>query len=169
MLDAMTRLGAAQSQVFAGLFRALDLVAPRRRDLAGFVAEAARSLLAKGPERRCPDHRWWVEALDLRAPLAARQAAFSAAGSLLRAIAQLGRWLDEAGLVAHFDDDYVGAQLLLRSWEYLRVVPETRESTGRDPVTSNPVGDLPLPASILDRAHVLSHQLESLHSLGLPS
>jgi hypothetical protein len=169
MLDAMTRLGAAQSQVFAGLFRALDLVAPRRRDLAGFVAEAARSLLAKGPERRCPDHRWWVEAIDLRAPLAARQAAFSAAGSLLRAIAQLGRWLDEAGLVAHFDDDYVGAQLLLRSWEYLRVVPETRESTGRDPVTSNPVGDLPLPASILDRAHVLSHQLESLHSLGLPS
>lgn len=165
VLDAMVRLGAAQDQVFAGLFRAIDLAVPRRRELAGFVAEAARGLLAKGPERICPDHRWWVEALDLRAPLAARQAAFSAAASLLRTIGQLGRWLDEAGIVAHFDDDYVGAQLLLSSWEYLRATPELREALGRPHRSAQPQ----LPASILDRAGVLARQLDSLHSLGLPS
>jgi hypothetical protein len=167
MLDAMVRIGAAQDQVFAGLFRAVDLAEPRRRDLAGFVAEAARSLLAKGPERICPDHRWWVEALDLRAPLAARQAAFSAAATFLRTIGQIGRWLDDAGLVAHFDEDYVAAQLLLSSWEYLRAAPEPSSSVGH--ASRNRTGQPPLPASILDRAHVLAHQLDSLHSLGLPS
>lgn len=163
-LDGMVRIGAAQAHAFAGLFRAVDLVVPRRRDLAGFMAEAARSLLAKGPERICPDHRWWVEALDLRAPLAARQAAFSAAATFLRTIGQLGRWLDDAGIVAHFDDDYVDAQLLLSSWEYLRAAPELPEHGH-----THRVGHGTLPASILDRAHVLAHQLDSLHSLGLTS
>lgn len=166
VLDTMVRIGAAQDQVFAGLFRAIELGVPRRRELAGFVAEAARSLLAKGPERICPDSRWWVEALDLRAPLAARQAAFSAAATFLRTIGQLGHWLDEAGLVAHFDDDYVGAQLLLSSWEYLRAVPEPRESVAANRSGPERPGPL-LPASILDRAQVLAHQLDSLHSLGL--
>jgi hypothetical protein len=164
MLDTMVRIGAAQDQVFTGLFRAIDLGLPRRRELAGFVAQAGASLLAKGPERICPDHRWWVEALDLRASLAARQAAFSAAATFLRTIGQLGRWLEEAGLVAHFEDDYEGAQLLLSSWEYLRAVPEPREASRLDPNRAGPPG---LPASILDRAHVLAHQLDSLHSLGL--
>lgn len=170
-LDAMVRIGAAQDQVFAGLFRAVDLAEPRRRDLVGFVAQAARSLLAKGPERICPDHRWWVEALDLRAPLAARQAAFSAAATFLRTIGQLGRWLDDAGLVAHFDEDYVGAQLLLSSWEYLRAAPDSHGLASDVRHASHPsrAGQTPLPSSILDRAHVLAHQLESLHSLGLPS
>jgi hypothetical protein len=171
MLDAMVRMGAAQAQVFAGLFRAVDLAEPGRRDLAGFVAQAARSLLAKGPERICPDHRWWVEALDLRAPLAARQAAFSAAATFLRTIGQLGRWLDDAGLVAHFDEDYVSAQLLLSSWEYLRAAPDPNEVVGHASHARHPnrAGQTPLPASILDRAHVLAHQLDSLHSLGLTS
>jgi hypothetical protein len=129
------------------------------------MAEAARSLLAKGPERICPDHRWWVEALDLRASLAARQSAFSAAATFLRTIGQLGRWLDEAGIVAHFDDDYVSAQLLLSSWEYLRATPEPSELVRH----ANRSERAPLPASILDRANVLANQLESLHSLGLTS
>lgn len=162
MLDAMVRIGSAQAQAFAGLFRAIDLVEPRRRDLVGFAAQAAVSLLAKGPERLCPDSRWWVEGLDLRAPLAARQAAFSAAASFLRAIGQLGRWLDEAGIVAHFDEDYAAAQLLLSSWEHLRASPAPSERAGPSHRTGQP-----LPASILERAHVLAHQLESLHSLGL--
>jgi FtsH ternary system domain X6 len=173
-LDVMVRIGAAQDQVFAGLVRAVDLSEPRRRDLVGFVAQAARSLLAKGPERICPDHRWWVEALDLRAPLAARQAAFSAAATFLRTIGQLGRWLDDAGLVAHFDEDYVGAQLLLSSWEYLRAEPDSNEVVGHARHVSHAshashAEHPPLPSSILDRARVLAHQLESLHSLGLPS
>lgn len=158
VLETMVRVGAAQAQVFAGLFRAVDLVEPRRRDLAGFVAEAARNLLAKGPERTCPDYRWWVDALDMRAPLAMRQAAFTSAAAFLRTIGQLGRWLDAAGLVAHFDEDYESAQLLLRSWEYLRSAPQ--------PSNTRTYQQNPLPASILDRAHLLAHQLDSLHSLG---
>jgi hypothetical protein len=164
-LETMVRIGAAQTQVFAGLFRALELVDPRRRDLAGFVAEAARSLLAKGPDRTCPDFRWWVDSLDLRAPLAARQAAFSSAAAFLRAVGQLGRWLDAAGLVAHFDEDYESAQLLLRSWEFLRSAPQP-SSTRTHPNSAEAQGANPLPASILDRAQLLAHQLDSLHSLG---
>jgi hypothetical protein len=159
-IETMIRIGAAQTQVFAGFFRAVDLVEPRRRDLAGFVAEAARGLLAKGPERTCPDLRWWVEALDLRAPLAARQAAFSGAAAFLRTIGQLGRWLDEAGIVAHFDEDYAAAQLLLSAWEYLRHAPQPSTRVGRTHPTN------PFPASILERAQLLAHQLDSLHSLG---
>jgi hypothetical protein len=160
----MIRLGAGQAQVFAGLFRAVDQVEPRRRDLAGFVAEAARSMLAKGPDRLCPDHRFWVEGLDLRAPLARRQAAFTGAAAFLRAVSQLGRWLDEAGVVAHFDDDYESAQLLLSSWEFLRsAAPSRARADRRNPGNEN------LPATILERAHFLAHQLDSLHSLGLPS
>jgi hypothetical protein len=164
MLETMVRIGAAQTRVFDGLLRAVDLVDPRRRDLAGFVAEAARNLLAKGPERTCPDFRWWVESLDMRAPLAARQAAFSSAAAFLRTIGQLGRWLDEAGLVAHFEEDYESAQLLLRSWEYLRAAPQPSSTRTHPNRQTQPAKALP--ASILERAHVLVHQLDSLHSLG---
>jgi hypothetical protein len=164
VLENMIRLGAAQTQAFAGLFRAIEAKEPRRRDLAGFIAEAARDLLGKGPDRTCPDHRFWVEQLDMRAPLARRQAAFTASAAFLRTVGQLGRWLDEAGLVAHFDDDYASAQLLLSSWEYLRSAPPSRARPGLHADTR-----AQLPLSILDRAHFLAHQLESLHSLGLPS
>ncbi|PRP90702.1 hypothetical protein ENSA5_62480 [Enhygromyxa salina] len=155
-LSVMTQIGQAQDQVLASLFSALDLVDPRRRELASFLAEAARELLARGPERRCPDHRWWIGGLDLRAPLSARQSAFAASAAFLRGVAQLGRWLDEAGVVAHFDEDYEAAQLLLSSWQYLRSAPE-------------PTEEAQIPATILDRAIRLANQLESLHSLGQPS
>jgi hypothetical protein len=158
-LDKMVQLGAAQAQVFDALVRAVDALEPRRRDLASFVAEAARDLLARGPERRCPDHRWWVAALDQRARMADRQAAFAAAAAFLRMVGVLGQWLDEAGLVAHFDDDYEAAQLLLSSWQFLRTAPE--------PATRSMIHEQPqLPASILDRANTLARSLESLHSLG---
>jgi hypothetical protein len=151
LLDDMIQLGRAQTQVLDGWLAAVDRVEPRRRELAGFVAEAARELLARGPDRRCPDHRWWIRSLSLQAPLAARQAAFVAAAAFLRGVGRLGAWLDEAGVVAHFDDDYEAAQLWLSSWAFLRERPERS----------------PIPSSILERAHALTQQLESLHSLGL--
>jgi hypothetical protein len=156
LLDEMTRIGRAQDHVLGAWFAALDRVDPRRRDLAAFVAEAARQLLARGLERRCPDHRWWIRSLSLQAPLAARQGAFTAAAAFLRGVGRLGRWLDEAGLVAYFDDDYEAAQLLLANWQYLRARPEL------------PTDQPQMPASILDRAATLARTLESLHSLGVP-
>lgn len=158
MLEEMARIGRAQDQVLGAWFAALDRVEPHRRDLAGFLAEAARQLLARGPERRCPDHRWWIRSLSVQAPLAARQTAFAAAAAFLRGVGRLGVWLDEAGVVAHFDDDYEAAQLLLSSWQYLRARPEPpAEQQHQHPA---------LPAAILDRAATLAKTLESLHSLG---
>jgi hypothetical protein len=158
LLDEMTRIGRAQEHVLGAWFAALDRVEPRRRELAGFVAEAARQLLARGPERRCPDHRWWIRSLSLQAPLAARQAAFTAAAAFLRGVGRLGTWLEEAGLVAYFDEDYEAAQLLLSNWQVLRARPDPRAD---DPPQ--------MPASILDRATTLARTLESLHSLGVPT
>jgi len=160
-LDQMLRIGRAQDQVLRLWFAAIDGAGqgqPRRRDLAGFVAEAARELLARGPERLCPDHRWWIRSLDARAPLSARQAAFTAAAAFLRGISRLGLWLDEAGVVAHFDEDYELAQLWLSSWQQLRARPDP------DPAPDPPAA---MPASILDRANFLTRSLESLHSLGV--
>jgi hypothetical protein len=158
-LAEMTRIGAAQQQVLCGWFAALSQAG--RRDLAGFVAEAARDLLAgpsgsqglAEPARRCPDHRWWIRSLSLQAPLSARQRAFTAAAALLHGVGQLELWLDEAGLVAHFDDDYEAAQLLLSNWRFLRV-----RTARADPEAPH--------SSVIERAAALAHTLESLHSLG---
>lgn len=158
VLEDMTRIGNAQTRVLTRWFAAIDRGAPPRRDLAGFLAEAARQLLARGPERRCPDHRWWIRSLSVQASLAARQSAFTAAAAFLRGLARLNVWLDEAGVVAHFDDDYEAAQLLLSSWRYLRERPEAPAELLHQQAA--------LPASILDRAATLAHTLESLHSLG---
>ncbi|MCA9684541.1 MAG: hypothetical protein KC457_20305 [Myxococcales bacterium] len=153
-LELMSRLGAAQEQALANLFTAIDGSEPRRRDLAGFIAETAELLLARGPERLCPDHRWWTRSLDMRASLSARQRAFTASAAFLRAVVTLGGWLNEAGLVAHFDDDYETAQLLLSSWRFVQA---------RQP---GPQGRPEDELSILERASALTRTLESLHSLG---
>jgi hypothetical protein len=163
-IDVMTQIGQAQDHVLASLFRAVDQVgqrSPPRRDLAGFLAHAARDLLARGPERCCPDHRWWIHGLDLRAPLSARQSAFVASAAFLRGVGRLGRWLEDAGLVAHFDDNYDAAQLLLSSWKFLRHAPEPSSR-----LLPRAHDEAQLPAAILDRANRLANQLESLHSLG---
>ncbi|KIG12655.1 hypothetical protein DB30_01143 [Enhygromyxa salina] len=163
-IERMTRIGQAQTHVLTSWFRAIDTESPPRRDLAGFLADAARELLARGPERQCPDHTWWISGLDLRAPLSARQAAFVGAAAFLRALGTLGVWLDEAGLVPHFDEDYEAAQLLLSSWKYLHRAPEPPA-----PPPARATNQAQLPAAILDRAKLLATQLQSLHSLGPPA
>lgn len=145
-LDAMIQLGEAQRSVLDRLFTALEQASPARRDLAGFVVEAGDVLLRRGPDRR-----WWTASLDTRAPLATRQRAFAAAASLLTALTRLDRWVDDAGLVAHFDDDYAAAQLLLTNWQFMRQRSATE-------ATTRPSG--------FERAAGLARELESLHSLG---
>ena len=106
---------------------------------------------------RGPDRRWWTASLDTRAPLAQRQRAFAAAAALLDALSRLGRWVDEAGLVAHFDDDYAAAQMLLVSWQFMRQAPSAAER-------ARAAGPRP---SGFERAAALARELESLHSLGV--
>lgn len=149
-LDAMIRLGEAQRVVLDRLFMAIEQASPARRDLASFVVEAGDVLLHRGPDRR-----WWTKSLDTRAPLAARQRAFAAAASLLTALTRLSSWVDDAGLVAHFDDDYAGAQMLLANWQFMRQRPAASESRLAQTPTSG-----------FERAASLARELESLHSLG---
>lgn len=167
-LQDMIGLGERQGLALDGLFAAieasedLDDGRPARRDLASFLVEAGVALLASGPERRCPTPQWWTQMLDLRASLSQRQAAFRGAATYLRALAHtLGRWVEDAGLVAHFDEDYAAAQLLLTSW---RPFHETLERDDDRPVLAH--GAAPLPGSVLGRARAIAASLESLHSLG---
>ncbi|NVB40367.1 hypothetical protein G6O69_21185 [Pseudenhygromyxa sp. WMMC2535] len=155
-LDEMIQLGGAQSQVLRGLFAAIDAAEPARRDLASFVAEAGQTLLdPSGPlaALHAQDRRWWTRSLEMRASLSARQRAFTASAAFLRALGVLGDWLTQAGLVAHFDEDYDAAQLLLSEWRFLHArAPELDGDTQ--------------PASLLERARTLTAAIESLHSLG---
>jgi hypothetical protein len=154
-LDAMIRLGEAQRHVLDRLFTALEQATPPRRELASFVVEAGDVLLRRGPDRR-----WWTAGLDTRAPLAARQRAFTASASLLIALTRLSRWVDDAGLVAHFDDDYEAAQMLLANWQFMRQRPTVSEFDRVGPRDAAPQ------PSGFERAAALARELESLHSLG---
>lgn len=159
-LSSMRALGRGQDQVLSSLFGAIERGDPPRRELADFIAELALELLARGSERRCPDARWWIHSLDLRAALSERQAAFTAAAAWLRGVEQLGRWYEQAGLVAHFDEDYEAAQLLLAQWAPLRATPSLD-------ARATPVVSAHDPhSSVFERARTLRAQLESLHSLG---
>jgi hypothetical protein len=64
-----------------------------------------------------PPPRWWVESLDPKGALSARQGAATAAGALLTALAIPARWHAEHGRARIFDDAYDEAQFLLADWE----------------------------------------------------
>jgi len=101
-------LGAAQDATLQGFMAACDR--HRRRDLAGFVIDAAAPLLEREivptPARLDPD-----------APLGRRAAARVAAGALLRAVMMWGAWDQAHRGVRFIDDDYPAAQLLLARFE----------------------------------------------------
>lgn len=155
-LDKMIQLGTAQRSVLERLLAALEAARPARRDLAGFVVEAGDELLRRGPDRR-----WWTASLDMHAPLSARQRAFTAAAAFLHVLARLGQWVEEAGLVPHFDDDYESAQLLLGNWQFMRRRPALEFDLG-DP---RALDTTPRPSGF-ERAAMLARELDSLHSLG---
>jgi hypothetical protein len=105
----MIALGESQRALVEALCAALDR--HQRRDLAGFLLEAAGALL-----RHRPEPSRWVAVLAPGGALAERQRAFRAAGALLESLGQLGRWAEEAQGVRFFDDEYEASQLLLKQW-----------------------------------------------------
>lgn len=111
-LARMTRVGTAQSRVLTAFFKSAD--AAQRRDLCGFAVHAAADILAPRPPAR-----WWIESLDAKGALSARQSAATAAGGFLTALATAARWHGEHGRARIFDDAYDEAQFLLAQWEPL--------------------------------------------------
>jgi hypothetical protein len=105
---ALVALGEAQDATLGAVMAACDR--HRRRDLAGFVIDAARPLIARS---LAPV----PSALDPDATLAARLAARVAAGALLRAIGRWAAWDAQHRAVRFIDDDYAAAQLLLARFE----------------------------------------------------
>jgi hypothetical protein len=106
--EALIALGAAQDAALHGFLAACDR--NRRRDLAGFVIDAAAPLLAR-------DIAPMPEALDPTAPLSRRMPARVAAGALLRAVTTWAAWDGSHRGVRFIDDDYAVAQLLLARFE----------------------------------------------------
>jgi hypothetical protein len=100
-------LGTTQEAVLAAFLDAVD--AAGRRDLAGFLLEAARPLVEQPASR-------WVEGLSMTTALSVRAQAARASGAFLRALGRLGRWDAEHRAVRFFDDGYETAQLLLSEW-----------------------------------------------------
>jgi hypothetical protein len=106
--EALIALGAAQDATLHGFLAACDRRG--RRDLAGFVIDAAAPLLAR-------DIAPLPAELDPTAPLSRRMAARVAAGALLRAVATWAAWDGSHRGVRFIDDDYAVAQLLLARFE----------------------------------------------------
>lgn len=106
--DELVALGAVQDATLTGFMDACDR--HRRRDLAGFIIDAAAPMLAR-------DLPPFPEALDTAVPLSVRAAARPAAGALLRAIVRWGDWDREHRGVRFVDDDYAASQLLLARFE----------------------------------------------------
>lgn len=106
----MEDLGATQIAVLDAFLAACD--AAGRRDLAGFVVEAAARVLP-GP---VPASQW-TSGLEKTSALRERAAARRASGAFLRTLATLRAWSEEHRTTAFFDDGYEAAQLLLSRWE----------------------------------------------------
>lgn len=103
---AVIAFGAAQDDTLRGFLAACDLA--HRRDLAGFVLDAAAEVLAREPV---------ALALDPTAPLGRRSEARLAAGALLRGVMTWAGWDEAHRAVRFFDDDYAAAQVLLARFE----------------------------------------------------
>ena len=106
--EVLLALGAAQDATLGGFLAACDRHG--RRDLAGFVIDAAAPLLRRGIAPM-PDQ------LDPGATLGLRAAARLAAGALLRAVRVWAAWDQAHRGVRFIDDDYPVAQRLLARFE----------------------------------------------------
>lgn len=106
--EALIALGLAQDATLDAYMAACDKAG--RRDLAGFVIDAALPLLEKGI---APIPR----ELDPTKPLSIRAAARLGAGALLRGVSRWQQWDELHRGVRFLDDDYEAAQLLLHRFE----------------------------------------------------
>jgi FtsH ternary system domain X6 len=106
--DELLAFGRAQSAALEKLMAACDRAG--RRDLAGFVLDAARPLL----ERNIAPV---AQLLDPTKPLSTRSQARLAAGALLRGVQTWSHWDDQHRGVRFIDDNYQVAQTLLARFE----------------------------------------------------
>ncbi|HEY8426742.1 MAG TPA: hypothetical protein VIL20_00145 [Sandaracinaceae bacterium] len=106
----LTARGRAQARVLGAFLRAADRTG--RRDLAGFLVEAAEVLR----ERR-PDPSAWTFDLSLASSVAERSAARRAAAAFFEAIGEIARWQREAAATSFIDEEYEIAQLTLSRYE----------------------------------------------------
>ncbi len=106
--DELLAVGRAQSIALEKFMTACD--AAQRRDLAGFVLDAARPLL----ERNIAPV---AQLLDPQKPLSTRSQARLAAGALLRGVQTWSHWDDQHRGVRFIDDNYAVAQVLLGRFE----------------------------------------------------
>ena len=106
--DALVALGEAQDEVLEGFMATCD--GAGRRELAGFVLDAALPLLERGIAPIPTD-------LDVTKPLSVRAAARNAAGALLRGVQRWREWDERHRGVRFLDDDYEASQLLLSRFE----------------------------------------------------
>lgn len=139
--DALIALGAAQDSVLGGFMSACDRSG--RRDLAGFVLDAAAPLV----------HRAIAPlplALDPSATLASRGAARLAAGALLRGIATWAAWDRAHRGVRFIDDDYPTAQRLLARFEAISPAGAARAEAWLTELAALPTVPGPGPAGTVD-------------------
>jgi hypothetical protein len=115
---ASIALGAAQDATLHGFMSACE----KRRDLAGWVIDAAAPHLERGLSPA-------PLALDPDAPLSERSAARLASGSLLRAVVRWREWDDQHRAVRFIDDDYATAQRLLSRFERIGRAGADRAAT----------------------------------------
>ncbi|HEY1550422.1 MAG TPA: hypothetical protein VGG28_21490 [Kofleriaceae bacterium] len=106
--DELLAVGRAQSVALEQFMAACD--AAHRRDLAGFVLDAARPLL----ERNIAPV---AQLLDPTKPLSTRSQARLAAGALLRGVQMWSHWDDQHRGVRFLDDEYQVSQALLARFE----------------------------------------------------
>jgi len=136
--DALIALGAAQDATLRGFMAACDRHA--RRDLAGFVIDAAAPLLQRGvspmPVR-----------LDPAATLGRRATARVAAGALLRAVMTWAVWDQAHRGVRFIDDDYAAAQALLARFETIGAAGRARAEAWLTELAS--LAPTPGPAPVL--------------------
>ena len=106
--DELLAFGRAQSHTLDAFMAACDNAG--RRDLAGFVLDAAQPLLARGVSPA-------PQLLDPTKPLSTRSEARLAAGALLRGVKRWAEWDEQHRGVRFIDDGYDAAQFLLARFE----------------------------------------------------
>lgn len=107
----MQRLGQEQERTLGNLLAGLQRVG--RPDLARFLLAALHQLLPVNPQLH-----WWVQHLTTLGPrLADRVETGRQALALVRQLATLHQWFQDARLVRFFEDGYPMAQFFMAEWE----------------------------------------------------
>jgi len=105
-------LGGAQEAVLNAFLGACEETG--RFDLARFVVDAGARLL-----RRKLSASFFVDGLDVNAPLSERSRARQGAGAFLRGVLRVARWSEGWRGMPFFEEGFATAQMFLKEWEPL--------------------------------------------------